>query len=584
MRSLTTRRAQDAFHYGTIWVAGGSALVLLVLQVLYRFRPGFGVAVLQMADLGIAALLYIAALRSRAQAERRDLEPFSVKVEQAWALGFAALTLIELALVVGADRSYPGVSATSALGKAVIVVLALRLRSRLLAREYATSVRALVLSPPATVAASFGLAITAGWLLLVLPEASASGQSVGALDALFTSTSAVCVTGLIVRDTPRDFSLLGLVVILLLIQFGGLGIMTLAAMFGAARGQKVSMRARMIVRDTLVAQDPHAVGRTLGLIALFTFSVEAIGAALLYLRWVLGGETPVRAAWLAVFHAISAFCNAGFSLFSNSLEDYSADPLVNIVIGGLIVVGGLGMPVVLDLWHTARLRQMGRRARLTLHTRLTLTTTGCLLLLGFVGFWLLEWTHIMLRQDWAEAFWSAGFQSITPRTAGFNTVPMGALTEATKFLLVLLMFVGASPGSTGGGVKTTTLAVVSVLARAMILGESRVQAFRRAIPEQVRHRAVAILILFGGSVLLWTFALCISEGGRFIDVLFETVSAFGTVGLSTGMTPTLTRFGRVAIILAMYIGRVGPLTLALAMARRKPAVELAYPEEPVMVG
>lgn len=204
MRSLTTRRAQDAFHYGTIWVAGGSALVLLVLQVLYRFRPGFGVAVLQMADLGIAALLYIAALRSRAQAERRDLEPFSVKVEQAWALGFAALTLIELALVVGADRSYPGVSATSALGKAVIVVLALRLRSRLLAREYATSVRALVLSPPATVAASFGLAITAGWLLLVLPEASASGQSVGALDALFTSTSAVCVTGLIVRDTPRD--------------------------------------------------------------------------------------------------------------------------------------------------------------------------------------------------------------------------------------------------------------------------------------------------------------------------------------------------------------------------------------------
>lgn len=584
MTTSTPRRHYEGFRYGTIWVAGACALVLLIAQVLYRFQPGVGSSLLRLADIGTAALLYLAALGSRTQVARRDPEPFAVAFEQACALGFAALTLLEFALLTAGDRVYPGVSATSALGKALVVLLALRLRARLMAREYATTPNALALSTPATVAASFALAITAGWLLLALPEAAVGVESVGGLDALFTSTSAVCVTGLIVRDTPREFSLFGLVVILLLIQLGGLGIMTLAAMFGAARGQKVSMRARMIVQDTLVSQDPHAIGRTLGLIALFTFSVEAVGAALLYLRWVLAGEAPLRAAWLAAFHAISAFCNAGFSLFSSSLEDYAADPVVNLVIGGLIVIGGLGVPVMLDLVQYLRLRRRGKRARLSLHTRLTLTTTGHLLIFGFLGFWLLEWTHIMLRQDWGEAFWSATFQSITPRTAGFNTVPMGALTEATKFLLVMLMFVGASPGSTGGGVKTSTLAVVALLARTMILGGSRVQAYGRAIPEQVRHRAVAIIILMGGSVLLWTFALCISEGGRFIDLLFETVSAFATVGLSTGVTPSLTPFGRLAIILAMFAGRVGPLTLALAMARRKPAEELAYPEEPVMVG
>jgi len=575
----------DHLKHELIWATGACALLLLILEVVLAFDFGGPAGFIRLGDLTIAYLYLRAIKQAKLQVREHELDPLPVSMDLWVVWIFGAFTVASILTVATTGGSLPGAAAVSALGKACIIVLALRLRARLLAREYSPTMRAVVLSPPATIAMSFLLAITAGWLLLCLPEASASHAPLSPLDALFTSTSATCVTGLIVKDTPNDFSPFGLIVILVLIQVGGLGIMTLGGLFGIARGQRVSMHQRMIVRDTLIAEDPHTIGRTLGLIALYAFSVEAAGAALLYLRWLLGGQAPLRAAWLATFHAISAFCNAGFTLFSNSLEDYSGDLAVNVIVGALIIVGGIGFPVVLDLYRYCHGKSVGRRPRLSLHTKLVLSTTAYLLLLGFLGFWLLEWTNTLLSRDVAESFYAAGFQSLTPRTAGFNTVPISALTEAMKFLLIMLMFVGASPGSTGGGIKTCTLAVVVALGRTMIQGGSHVHVFGRGISEGVRHRAVAIVILFGLSVLLWTFALCVSEGGSFINVLFETVSAFATVGLSAGLTPTLTKFGRIAIIVAMYTGRVGPLTVALAMARRRTtAADIVYPEEPVMVG
>jgi len=578
-------REQHQIRYGLVWLAGSFALLLLILQVTLRFELGSsGMTLVRVGDLVVAYIFLTAARRARAAIAQRDLLPLPISTDL-WAVGvFAAVSAAELVVTLVFKSQFPAASAVSALGKALLVFFAVRLRSRVLAREYSPTVRAVVLSPPATVAMSFLLVITAGWLLLSLPEASATGHSIGILDSLFTATSATCVTGLIVKDTPQDFSGFGLFIILLLIQLGGLGIMTLAGLFGVAMGQRVSMRQRMIVRDTLVAEDPHAAGRMLGLIALYAFIMEAVGATFLYLRWVIGGVAPLKAAWLAVFHSISAFCNAGFSLFSNSLEDYSADLSVNVIIAVLIIVGGIGAPVVLDILHHLRLRISGKRARLSLHSKLVLWTTAVLLLLGYLGFWLLEWNNLLAQRSILEGVCVTAFQSITPRTAGFNTVPMASLAEATKFLIVLLMFIGASPGSTGGGIKTATAAVVAAVGRAMIMGESKVHMFQRSLPEDVRHRAVGIVIVFGLSVLVWTFMLSISEGGAFIDILFEAMSAFGTVGLSTGVTSGLTPFGRLAIIVAMYMGRVGPLTLALAIAQRRQGTDFTYPGEPVMVG
>lgn len=569
-----------------IWAAGAGSLALLVVQIVAHFElRGLG-AFVYVGDLAAAGLYYHALRRSCTELAKLGRDPIPVALDLGAVWAYVALTVGSTLLWLAFGGVVPGAMAVSALGKAGLVALAIRLRNRVLARivRSATGGESVALSPPATVVVGFGLAILAGWLLLCIPEASSSGEPIRPLDALFTATSATCVTGLIVKDTPHDFSLFGHLVILALIQAGGLGIMTFAGIFGVARGQRVSLQHRGIVRDNFIIQEAGSIRRTLGAIAVYAFVMETAGAMVLYLRWLRGGETPLRAIWLAVFHSISAFCNAGFSLFSNSLEDYSEDLTINLTVGGLIIIGGLGFPVMRNLWHYARQRREGKRGRLSLHSKLVLVTSGVLLLIGFFGFLILEWTGELLARGGAESVYAAGFQSLTPRTAGFNTVPIGALGEATKFLLILLMLVGASPGSTGGGIKTATLAVLAVLARTMIRGGSHVQVFGRAIPEAVRHRAVAIVILFGMSVLLWTFALSVTEECRFIDVLFESVSAFATVGLSAGLTRGLSNIGRLAIIAAMFMGRVGPLTIALALGRRRPSVEFQYPEEPVMVG
>ncbi len=441
------------------------------------------------------------------------------------------------------------------------------------------------LRPVHATLASFAVAIGAGWALLNLPQSTPPGQPpLSPLDSLFTATSATCVTGLIVKDTPNDFSLFGHLIILCLIQAGGLGIMTFAAVFDILRRRGLSVRRRLIVQDLSSAGDTGDARRLVAGIVLFTLGAELVGAVALWLRWrghtgSLGGD-----ALLSVFHSISAFCNAGFSLFSTSLEAFVGDPAVNAVIGTLIIVGGIGFPVVRTLRRQVHLRRTGIRRPLSLHARLALVTTACLLLTGFIGILLLERGSTLAELTPGERLAAAAFQSLTPRTAGFNTIRISRLAPATLLFVVLLMVIGASPGSTGGGIKTTTAAVLFLIGRAMVAGTDRVPAFGRDIPAAVRHRAVAVGALFGAAVIVGTMLLCVTDGLLLADSLFEVTSALGTVGLSTGVTAGLSAAGKIMIVVAMYMGRVGPLSLALAVQAERARSSARFPEEHVMVG
>jgi len=447
------------------------------------------------------------------------------------------------------------------------------------------------LHPSVLLAVSFAGAILVGTLLLWLP-ASTAGPRLSPLEALFTATSAVCVTGLIVVDTGSRFSPFGQGVILALIQAGGLGIMTFALFATLLLGRRISFRHRLVLQDSLHHSPSAGLKSLLLHVVSFTLLIELAGAALLWLRW--RRDFPDSAVYVSVFHAVSAFCNAGFSVFSDSLSAYRADLLVNAVVSGLIVVGGLGFLVSLELRDQLIARLRGERpAPLSLHARLVVTVTGALLAWGFLGFLLFEWDNLLRGLAPGEALLSAWFQSVTPRTAGFNTVDYGHATAATLYLTVFLMFIGASPGSTGGGIKTTSCGLIVALFRARWRGRGRATAFRRTVPHEAMDRAVALtllsLVLVASSVLVLTFveqrfAPANSSGPPFLGLLFETVSAFGTVGLSTGITAALSPVGKLIIIVMMFVGRVGPLTVALAAGHSEEKGRIRYAEENVMVG
>jgi trk system potassium uptake protein TrkH len=440
-------------------------------------------------------------------------------------------------------------------------------------------------------AGSFAAAILAGTLLLALPV-SAVGPPVTVLEALFTATSAVCVTGLTVVDTGTRFSPFGQWVILGLIQAGGLGIMTYALFVTLLLGRRISFQHRVVLQDSLHHSPTTRLKALLRHVVVFTLLIEAAGAVLLWLRW--REQFPGSAVYLGVFHAISAFCNAGFSVFPDNLTRFRGDVVVNAVVTGLIGVGGLGFLVSYELRD--RLLQRLRRERpgpLSLHARLVLTVTGVLLAYGFLGFLVLEWDNLLRGLPLDEALLTAWFQSVTPRTAGFNTVDYGRATAATLYLTVFLMFIGASPGSTGGGIKTTACGLVVALFRARWRGQGRATLFRRTVPHEAMDRAVTVTllsaVLVATSVLVLTFveqrfAPANTSGPAFLALLFEAVSAFGTVGLSAGITASLTPLGKLIIIALMFVGRLGPLTVALAAGHSEEKGRIRYAEENVMVG
>jgi len=454
-------------------------------------------------------------------------------------------------------------------------------------------------NPTRTLVASFLVLIISGAGLLTLPAASApDSESLGFVDALFTATSATCVTGLIVKDTGRDFSLMGQVVILTLIQLGGLGIVVFGAVFALLLGQALSVRESVAMQDLVSANTLSRIGNMIAFIFIGTILIEAVGALGLFGMW--SGSMQHR--WFcSIFHSISAFCNAGFSLCSTSFIEYSRSWQVYLVACPLIILGGLGFSVLYDLANIAtdRMKRFVKKSlykqyrfsmempkRMRLQTKIVLTVSGCLIVLGMLV--------ILLFERYASGGGTAKtnvlgalFQSITARTAGFNTVDISAMSASSKFILILLMFIGGSPGSTAGGIKTVTLAVIIMTAFAALRKRQEVEMFRRSVRIVVVGRAVTVMLLFMVVLFTVTLALSISEnssGFTMLDIMFEAASALGTVGLTTGVTPFLTTAGKLIIIAAMLIGRLGPLTLLAALTFNLKPARYNYPDEAVIVG
>lgn len=425
--------------------------------------------------------------------------------------------------------------------------------------------------------------------MLSLPAATVDGKALPLVDSIFTATSATCVTGLVVRDTGTVFSPFGRWVIFALFQAGGLGIMTFSTLFAVLLGRKIGFRETDVIRSTLNRNNILGLKKLISYILCITFIAEGAGALLLFLRWKVSTDWSVlEIAEKAVFHSVSAFCNAGFSLFKNNLEGFFNDPYINLIMMVLIFLGGIGFIVVMDL--LGLFVKKGPARRISLQAKVVLTVSAALILMGAVLLMIFEKDNTMKGMALSGRGLSALFQSVTARTAGFNTLNIGTLTVPSLLSVIFLMFIGASPGSTGGGIKTCTFAVVAALVFGMMKNKKRVMFFGRSVPKQIIREAVVIFFL----ALSWIFAgtmLLVYAGGTFtkggdvlVKALFEVVSAFGTVGLSTGITGALSGAGKMIIAATMFAGRLGPLTLALALAFKERKDNYVYPEENIMVG
>jgi len=427
-----------------------------------------------------------------------------------------------------------------------------------------------------------------GTVLLTLPVATV-GEAIYPIDAFFTATSALCVTGLAVVDTGSTFTVFGQSVIMALIEIGGLGVMTFSVVFFLFLGRGFSTRGRWIITESFTAAPVRNIRSLLKSIFLFTFLAEVTGAFLLFLQWRSEMSAP-SALFAGFFHSISAFCNAGFALFGRNFEQYRGSVLLNVTVCSLIVLGGIGFPVIYEFIDRIRSARRGQRRAFSLHTRTVLTMTVVLIIVGTALILLLERNGQLAPLSPGEKILASVFQSITARTAGFNTLDIGALTVATLFVLVILMFVGASPGSCGGGIKTTSLAVLVAILNDRIRGRHSASIFKRTIPDETVSKALSIFILaviiltIGLIVLLMTQPDLPQVRETFLTYLFETVSAFGTVGLSMGITPSLTAIGKLIIIMIMLLGRVGLLTVAYIVTSRRVVAPYRYSEEKVMIG
>ena len=422
--------------------------------------------------------------------------------------------------------------------------------------------------------------ILSGVALLMTPYASKSGDSLRFVDALFTATSAVCVTGLVVVDTGTYFSVFGQSVILLLIQIGGLGVMTVATLVAVLSGKKINLKERLLIQEATNQLDLAGVVRLTLYIIRATLLVELVGGTILALRWFQ--DFGLKGIYFGYWHAVSAFCNSGFDLFGEyrSITGYVGDLTVNGVIASLIVVGGIGFPVVADLWNCRQTR------RFSLHTKVVLTTTVLLIVLGAGFIFVAEYGNAKTLSDLppADKVMASLFQSVTARTAGYNTVDIGLLREGTLLAIIFLMFVGASPSSMGGGVKTSTAAILFISLVGSVTGKRDPLAFGRQIPQQTVYKAFTIVTISVMLISLVTLTLSFTEAAPIFSLLFEVTSAFGTVGLSTGITPKLSDAGKVLITLTMFAGRVGTLTLLMALALRPRKERLKYPEGKIVIG
>ncbi len=460
-------------------------------------------------------------------------------------------------------------------------------------------------SPAQTLIASFLALIISGAGLLMLPRSSAKAGKLAPVDALFTATSATCVTGLVVKDVGKDFSLMGQLVILSLIQLGGLGIVIFGAVIALLLGQALSLRESAAMQDLLSASTVGRISSMIIFVFITTILIEAAGAVALFGMWddVPGRVDNVHQQWFcSIFHSISAFCNSGLGLFNDSFISYNRCWGVYAVICPLIILGGLGFSVLYDLVNIAadRIKRFFKKLfskryrfsmeapkRMQLQTKIVLSVSAALIVLGMLAILFFEHYAGRSSSDGTPGLAGAFFQSITARTTGFNTVDISALSAQSKFILVLLMFIGGSPGSTAGGIKTVTLAVVVMTAFAALRKRQEVEMFKRSVRVVVVGRAITVTLLFVAVFFIAALVLSITEkanGFTMSDIFFETGSALGTVGLTTGITPFLTTVGKLIIIAVMLIGRLGPLTLLAALTFNLKPARYNYPQEAVIVG
>jgi trk system potassium uptake protein TrkH len=440
--------------------------------------------------------------------------------------------------------------------------------------------------PAHILALSFLFLIIIGTLLLALPV-SRLDENVTLLDTFFIATSATCVTGLAPLDISTAYTFFGNVVILLLIQLGGLGIMTFSTFFAYILAGRLSMRGRDLIENSISSQPVPYLGRLLKFAVVGTLLIEGVGALILTLRFSQD-YPPAKALWLGVFHSISAFCNAGFSPFYTSLTGYATDAAVNLTVMFLIVLGGLGFWVLYDLFYW---RPRGKK-RLSLHSKIALGISGWLILIGACMLLFFERDNTMQGFSAGGKLLASFFQSITARTAGFNTLPMDKLTNGALVVLIILMVIGASPGSTGGGIKTTTFAIIMASFFTRLRSREQVRIFNRGIPEQIVTKAIGISFFWMLAISLAALLLTITESSgppdplarnSMVESVFESFSALGTVGLSMGITSRLSDGGKLLVILLMYVGRIGPVTLAISIASQK-SLPVRYAEENVIVG
>jgi trk system potassium uptake protein TrkH len=545
----------------TLGVAG------LVASALFQrvTEPAFGLALLMA---GTVAVLHVWR-REAVRPGRPAASAAAVLASAGWVVG-AAMVVLALPEQLALRRMI-------VLPLLALLVLLIVGRRRMEAPEDEGLVEALLASPARLLVLSFAALGVVGAMLLVLPISATRPGTIRLIDALFTSVSASCVTGLIVLDTPNDFTLFGQVVILGLIQFGGLGIMTFAAAGAVFLGRRLGVREEAVAADLMggvaARKDLERVLRTVVQVTLWS---ELAGAAALTLLFMAEGDTWGVAAWRGVFTSVSAFCNAGFALQSDNLIPYQHNPGVLLTVSALIVAGGLGPLVVAWLpW--------ARQVRGTLHARLVVVTTAVLLVAPTVLFLALEWGGVLAEMSLRDKVVNAWFQSVTLRTAGFNSIDFAAIHPATWTLCVVAMFIGGSPGSTAGGVKTTTIAVLMLAVVATIRGRTEAAIAGRRIPHRTVYEAAAITTIGVLSAVAALMALQVTQPIALDHALFEVVSALGTVGLSMGATARLDDVGKVLIIACMFAGRVGPLTLFIFLVgRARPGRR--YPLEAVQVG
>lgn len=439
--------------------------------------------------------------------------------------------------------------------------------------------------PPQILASGFIIIILIGTILLTTPMASVDGRSVPFVDALFTATSAMCLTGLVVVDTATIYSVFGQMVIMLLIQIGGLGFMTMSTLFALVLKKRISLRERLILQEALNQNSMEGIVRLIRKIIIYSLSIEFVAFVLLTLRWSV--DFPfAEAVYFGMFHAISLFNNAGFDLFGgvsgrfSGLALFTNDPIVSIIAMALIILGGIGFIVMSDLM------EYKKRKRLLLHTKVVLFTSAVLIVGGAVVIFTFEFTNpaTLGPLNGGSKVLASFFHAVSPRSGGVSTLDVGSFRQATQFFLIILMFIGASPGSTGGGIKTTTFAILIGAMIAMVRGKDDIVMFRHRLAKDRIYKAITLTLFALVIVIISAMVLSTTENHQFLMILFEVTSAFGTVGLSMGLTPELSTIGKIIISFLMFLGRLGPLTLAYALNPKKEKELFRYPEGKITIG